>query len=56
MAARALPAADKPIPAPAAGWPPWKVDTWAQRPSGLYNAMIAPLMPFAIKGAIWYQG
>jgi sialate O-acetylesterase len=22
----------------------------------LYNAMIAPLTPFAIKGAIWYQG
>ncbi len=22
----------------------------------LYNAMIAPLMPFGIKGAIWYQG
>ena len=25
-------------------------------PSGLYNAMIAPLVPYAIKGAIWYQG
>ena len=25
-------------------------------PAGLYNAMIAPLIPFAIKGAIWYQG
>jgi sialate O-acetylesterase len=25
-------------------------------PSGLYNAMISPLIPFAIKGAIWYQG
>jgi len=24
--------------------------------SGLYNAMIAPLIPYAIKGAIWYQG
>ena len=23
---------------------------------GLYNAMIHPLKPFAIKGAIWYQG
>jgi sialate O-acetylesterase len=28
----------------------------AQRPCGLYNAMIAPLIPYAIKGAIWYQG
>jgi sialate O-acetylesterase len=26
------------------------------RPSGLYNAMIAPLQPFAIAGVIWYQG
>ncbi len=25
-------------------------------PSGLYNAMIAPLVPFSIQGAIWYQG
>ncbi len=24
--------------------------------SGLYNAMIAPLVPYAVKGAIWYQG
>ncbi len=28
---------------------PWK-------PAELYNGMIAPLIPFAIKGAIWYQG
>lgn len=28
---------------------PWK-------PSELYNGMIAPLIPYAIKGAIWYQG
>jgi sialate O-acetylesterase len=25
-------------------------------PSVLFNGMIAPLIPFAIKGAIWYQG
>lgn len=24
--------------------------------NGIYNAMIAPLAPFAIRGAIWYQG
>jgi sialate O-acetylesterase len=24
--------------------------------TGLYNGMIAPLTPFAIKGALWYQG
>jgi sialate O-acetylesterase len=27
---------------------------WA--PSNLYNGMIRPLVPFAIKGTIWYQG
>jgi sialate O-acetylesterase len=25
-------------------------------PTRLYNGMIAPLMPFTLKGAIWYQG
>jgi len=25
-------------------------------PSGLYNAMIAPLVPFGMRGVIWYQG
>ena len=25
-------------------------------PAGLYNAMIHPLIPYGIKGAIWYQG
>ena len=25
-------------------------------PSGLFNAMIHPLIPFKIRGAIWYQG
>jgi len=34
---------------------PWGPDhPW--RPAGLYNAMIAPLVPYAIQGAIWYQG
>ena len=26
------------------------------RPAELYNGMIAPLIPYAIRGAIWYQG
>jgi sialate O-acetylesterase len=33
-------------PRPNPGW----------RPTELYNGMIAPLIPYAIKGAIWYQG
>jgi sialate O-acetylesterase len=28
----------------------------ANYPCALYNAMIHPLLPFAIEGAIWYQG
>jgi len=28
----------------------------SKKPTGLYNAMIHPLIPFAIRGAIWYQG
>ena len=35
--------------APNAPGKPWM-------PSGLYNGMLAPLVPYAIKGAIWYQG
>ncbi len=31
---------------------PWGI--W--KPGELYNGMIAPLIPYAIKGAIWYQG
>ena len=30
-------------------WAAWK-------PTELYNGMIAPLIPYAFKGAIWYQG
>jgi sialate O-acetylesterase len=30
--------------------------THIKRPCGLYNAMIAPLEPFAIRGVFWYQG
>ncbi|MDA1195483.1 MAG: sialate O-acetylesterase [Planctomycetota bacterium] len=27
-----------------------------QRPGTLWNGMVAPLLPFAIRGVIWYQG
>jgi sialate O-acetylesterase len=30
--------------------------TSPRRPTCLYNAMIHPLLPYAIRGAIWYQG
>ncbi|MDR3735689.1 MAG: sialate O-acetylesterase [Acidobacteriaceae bacterium] len=26
------------------------------QPSGVYNAMIAPLTPYSVKGILWYQG
>ncbi len=41
-------AADKPFNKrrPSPGW----------KPTELYNGMIAPLIPYAINGAIWYQG
>ena len=41
----------KPMPA----WR-WHPDFAAWAPSALYNGMIAPLTPFAIRGVIWYQG
>ena len=31
-------------------------DASPNRPSNLYNGMIAPLLPLSIRGAIWYQG
>jgi len=32
------------------------IDLSADTPTSLYNGMIAPLIPFAIRGSIWYQG
>ncbi len=40
-------------PAPERQWHP---DFAAWAPAALYNGMIAPLTPFAIRGVIWYQG
>jgi len=36
--------------------PPQDPRRAAGRPAALYNGMIAPLEPFALAGAIWYQG
>ena len=41
-------------PEPGYPWAPNLENSWM--PSGLFNAMIAPLTKFPIKGAIWYQG
>lgn len=30
--------------------------TFQYIPGGLYNGMIAPVLPYAIKGVLWYQG
>jgi sialate O-acetylesterase len=35
---------------------PWHPDQSSWLPAGLYNAMIAPLTPYSIKGFLWYQG
>ncbi|MEJ7711787.1 MAG: sialate O-acetylesterase [Pyrinomonadaceae bacterium] len=40
--------------APAFPWRGNDSGEWA--PAGLYNAMIAPLVRFPIRGVIWYQG
>jgi len=41
----------QPPPAPLA-----PIGSWPPTPSGLYNGMIAPLIPYGIRGVIWYQG
>ena len=42
-------------PAPAMSLPGHALAGWAS-PTSMYNAMINPLVPFTVKGAIWYQG
>ena len=44
--------AKNPLPWP----PPPASDDSPARPGGLYNAMIAPLQPCAMRGILWYQG
>jgi sialate O-acetylesterase len=33
-----------------------EVEWWSSKPGHNYNGMLAPLVPFNIAGAIWYQG
>ncbi len=49
----AIPKPEFTQPKPVAPAPP---NGYAGNPTVLYNGMIAPLVPYAIKGAIWYQG
>ena len=35
---------------------PWHPNPVSWTPANLYNAMIAPLTPYSIRGVIWYQG
>lgn len=30
--------------------------TFQYQPGGLYNGLVAPVLPYAIKGVLWYQG
>jgi sialate O-acetylesterase len=54
--------ANKPFPALKGGWPrgwpnlPPSSSAGAGTPTALYNGMVYPLVPFALRGAIWYQG
>jgi sialate O-acetylesterase len=41
------------LPAPKHSWHP-DPSSWA--PAGLYNGMVAPFTPYAVKGFLWYQG
>ena len=43
-------------PAPAAPRAPSEPRKDSNRPANLFNGKIAPLIPYAIRGAIWYQG
>ena len=53
-AARQALAGNKPIP-PAPAAPRHPLNSHGA-PTGLYNGMVHPIVPFAIRGAIWYQG
>jgi sialate O-acetylesterase len=35
---------------------PWHPDPVSWIPAGLYNGMVAPFTPYAIRGFLWYQG
>jgi len=43
-------------PEPVKPWNPGPPDSGQYMPAQLYNAMIHPLIPYRIRGAVWYQG
>lgn len=43
------------VPAAPPAWPTHPLDN-PEGPTALYNGMIHPLVPFAVRGVIWYQG
>jgi sialate O-acetylesterase len=45
-----------PRPEPTAPKPKPPGDPVGKKPTALFNGMIAPLIPYAIRGVIWYQG
>jgi sialate O-acetylesterase len=54
MQAKNAVAEERLIPEPPA-WPEHEIRN-ERAPTALYNAMINPVVPYAIRGAIWYQG
>lgn len=46
----------KPAPAGRAPAAPSGPEGSPNQPAALYNGMLAPIIPYGIKGAIWYQG
>ena len=46
----------KPAPSSPQPKPPGHPDDGPGNPASLYNGMLAPIIPYGIKGAIWYQG
>lgn len=49
-------ALDAGFPAPAMPTPPAMLNLGHRKETGTYQAMIHPLVPFALRGFIWYQG
>jgi sialate O-acetylesterase len=49
---RKVPAGSRPSPQPALP----REGSWIHHPTGFWNGAIAPLVPYGMRGVIWYQG